>query len=541
MPSDFDMLAQMGPAGAGDEGSYDPRYGQQLQQAMAPQMENFRQLGANLSVANEAAQKPLPPSSATFKNDGTVDLKGVPVQTYEAYQRDRQQLDQIRGSFAQEAERLRQREQQVREQSPWIQLATALAANMAQAKDLPGWVQAAGKTSAQLNPQPDEIRNQRLGVLGSEAQMAEKSAGLNIAQARTLEAAQERKITAAQHMETQRTASVEHALDNLSQSIGKGPGAFDGKAAAMILASAGATSSEIDVKLKQLQTLANNVGQAFQINRDDKLKAQKIADDRDKLMLAQLPALNTKNAEKSDAEKALEITAQSIAKGDLTPIRDISSMRSDQRLRLYARVKELNPDFSTAEMNRKIDTEKAFTTGKEGDALKSFDTFLQHAGEVTDTLKAVQLTNSKLMNKSLNWWRTNMKGTPELARLETSIEPVGKEFEKFLIGGSALYDDDRKQVQKLLNADQPISVVLATVNQMGKTAQDRFAAMNKRYSRVLGHDIENPFSLPAQVGASKIGITLPTGGESTSGPAAGAKDSGGLHNKVTPQKYPWEK
>jgi hypothetical protein len=69
---------------------------------------------------------------------------------------------------------------------------------------------------------------------------------------------------------------------------------------------------------------------------------------------------------------------------------------------------------------------------------------------------------------------------------------------------------------------------------MGKTAKDRFTAMNKRYKSVMGADIEEPFSEEARAAASKIGIPLPSGEQSSvSGPAPGARDSGGLHNKVT--------
>jgi hypothetical protein len=356
-------------------------------------------------------------------------------------------------------------------------------------------------------------------VLGEEAGIAEKQAGLDVGLLRTLQEGQLHQATTANLQEQRRQTNVEHALDNLSQSISKGPGQMDPESAAKVLASAGATSHEIGVKLEQLQTLAGNVGKAFEITRADKETAQKLAADAsersDKRTAALIGQMATVAAQKSEGEKAIEATAQSLANGDLTALRDVSSMRNDARARIYARVKELNPNFSTSEVDRKITTLKSFTDGKDGQAIQSFDTFLQHAGEVTETLKGVEQSNTPAFNKPMNWWKKNMAGSPEYQRLITSIEPVGKEFEKFLLNGAALYQDDRKKIDTLLSGDSSPAQILAALNQMGKTAQDRYGAMNQRYKRVMGSDIENPFSEDAISGAQKIGVKITPGTTTT--------------------------
>ena len=92
----------------------------------------------------------------------------------------RKMLNQILGSFHQEAQRLQAQEQQAQSQ-PWMQLATALSANMAQARDMPGWVQALGRTAAQMNPSVQELQARRMQLMGQEAGIAEKAAGLDLA------------------------------------------------------------------------------------------------------------------------------------------------------------------------------------------------------------------------------------------------------------------------------------------------------------------------------------------------------------------------
>lgn len=202
-PSDFQQLAAMGPAGSGDgtEPSYDPRFGQELQQAMAqtPQMQAFRELGAQSKVNADLMKLPQPAEEMSMKTDPKTGQRNVTVKTTE--QNFQNTMDsatkyhQVLAGFVQQSQqaemRLRMQEEQARNQSPWIQLATALAANMAQAKDLPGWVQAAGRTSAQLNPRPEELAARRMAVIEQGAGMAEKGVALDIAQMRNLSTEQE--------------------------------------------------------------------------------------------------------------------------------------------------------------------------------------------------------------------------------------------------------------------------------------------------------------------------------------------------------------
>src|SRR5208283_3487050 len=98
-------------------------------------------------------------------------------------------------------------------------------------------------------------------------------------------------------------------------------------------------------------------------------------------------AENIKNAEgaagvareqKTDEDKGVEIAAQALANGDLTRLRDISSFRGGERLRIFARAKELNPNFNTGKVDRQIKMLDNYTNGKQGDQLQSFGTFLEH-------------------------------------------------------------------------------------------------------------------------------------------------------------------
>ncbi len=395
------------------------------------------------------------------------------------------------------------------------QLAASFAAN-----DPNPYTRAIGQAAQRLNPPMEQLERERLGML--------ERAGV-YGQAKERTDLERRRFGLEQIRETRlaETAAATQAAKRFGELVDMAQKAelTNVPLASRVLQDIGYPKRQADAQA-ELLVAASKEAQAMKAAAQaatDKRTADTLAErarESDNRLAVMLKSIQTKGAQQADTDKALEAVAQSLAKGDLSAIRDVTSFRGADRMKLYARAKEINPNFTTSELQRKINMEQSFTVGKDSVGIQSFDTFLQHAGEVTETLKGIELTDSRLLNKSLNWWRRNMKGTPELARLETSLEPVGKEFESFLLNQRALYADDRKQVAMLLNSDQPLKVTMAALNQMGKTAKDRYSAMNQRYKRLMGQDIENPFSNEALTGAGKIGLNLGvTGGT----------------------KYPWEK
>jgi hypothetical protein len=234
------------------------------------------------------------------------------------------------------------------------------------------------------------------------------------------------------------------------------------------------------------------------------------------------PAVNVSVAAKKDAtEQAIEAAAQSIASGDLTRLKDISSMRGQDRLLIYNRVKQLNPSFNTSEVDRKIKMLDDFTNGKDGQNLQSFGTFLEHAGEASDVVNQYRASSSPLINKPLNWFKKNASGDPNYIQFVTSLEPVRKEFEGFLLGGKALYGDDRKAAETILSDDSSPAQIQAALKQMGHTVKARYNEANYRYKRVMGTDLQDAVSPEALEGAKKIGVEM-----------GGAKPSGKLWQEV---------
>jgi hypothetical protein len=90
-----------------------------------------------------------------------------------------------------------------------------------------------------------------------------------------------------------------------------------------------------------------------------------------------------KNLDEGDED----IVARALANGDPTSIKDVTSMRSDQRLRVFAKAKQINPSFNTTTAKLKADTLEKYTNGKQADQIQSFGTFLGHAADVVRRCK----------------------------------------------------------------------------------------------------------------------------------------------------------
>jgi len=230
-------------------------------------------------------------------------------------------------------------------------------------------------------------------------------------------------------------------------------------------------------------------------------------------------------SQKGQEEKSVEAAAQALAAGDLTRLKDISSFRGDQRLLIYARAKEINPQFNTAKVDRQIKMLDNYTTGKQGDQLQSFGTFLEHAGALADTMKNLSgTTDVKILNKPINWLRQNVGNDAQYQRVLAALDPVQKEFEAYLLNNRALYTEDRATVDKIVNGDLSPNQLVGALEQMGHTVQARFTEANKRFKNTMGKNIEEvvgPLSDEAVAGAAKIGVKVGIGPNTTQSGAGG--------------------
>jgi hypothetical protein len=239
--------------------------------------------------------------------------------------------------------------------------------------------------------------------------------------------------------------------------------------------------------------------------------AAALSGNREKRAAAAAAAASNK---KSLEENVIDGAAKSIASmdvHDLSPLKDIASLRGDQRLLIYQKAKQINPNFNTAEVQRKVKMLDQFTDGKDGQNLQSFGTFFEHAGNLSQAINDLRnfKGGAELLNKPWNWFE-NHTGDPRVVQFMAAAEPVKKEFESFLLNNRALYESDRKSMDEVLNGDMSPAKLQAALKVMGHTATARYTEMNNRFKNTVGTSIDGaigPMSDESLKSAAKIGVT----------------------------------
>jgi hypothetical protein len=177
-----------------------------------------------------------------------------------------------------------------------------------------------------------------------------------------------------------------------------------------------------------------------------------------------------------------------------------------------AKIKRLDPSLSEADINARVKAVESLgstVNGSYGAQLQSFDTFIQHAGELDTILNTFKTTKSPLLNKSIIWLRKNAAGDPDIQRLLVAIEPVGKEYESFLLNNRALYVEDRAQIKQLLSGEMNVNQLRAATSQMLKTAKDRYIASEAKFKRTVGTGFpDDALSEEAKASARRIGVPI---------------------------------
>jgi hypothetical protein len=219
-------------------------------------------------------------------------------------------------------------------------------------------------------------------------------------------------------------------------------------------------------------------------------------------------ALNKRTQE----EKMVEQIAKDIAPMDvdsLSQLKNITSMRSDQRSLIYARAKELNSHFNTAEVDRRVKMLDNFTNGKDAQNIQSFGTFFEHAGNASQIVNDLRNgATPKIVNVAINKLEKEGWGTTA-TQISAALEPVRKEFEGFLLGGRALYADDRKAAETILSDSSTPAQIQAALKVLAHTASARYNEMNNRFKNTMKVNIDEgagPLAPEAYDAAGHLGI-----------------------------------
>jgi hypothetical protein len=123
-----------------------------------------------------------------------------------------------------------------------------------------------------------------------------------------------------------------------------------------------------------------------------------------------------------------EATAQAIAKGQLPPPTGMALLNPKNQ-RMLGRVMEINPEYDASTVSAKRAAATAFTTGSQGNALRSVSTASAHLDQLGELADAMKNGNTQVINKVANWYATQT-GQPATTNFDAIKNIVGQEVVK---------------------------------------------------------------------------------------------------------------
>ena len=196
----------------------------------------------------------------------------------------------------------------------------------------------------------------------------------------------------------------------------------------------------------------------------------------------------------------------------LSPKTALARIPADVRAAVIQRVKEKYPEWDETTFNAKDKASRDFTTGKQGDMLRSFATAGEHLDQLGNLVTAMSNGNTVLFNRIANTWATQT-GQPAPTNFDAAKDIVAKEVMKAIIAGGGGQAEREELAQQLSNAKSP----------------QQLAGVIKQYRGLMSAQYEN--LMKQRDAAGLPATTLPKYNQSADG-----KSGASTHGYATPQE-----
>lgn len=205
--------------------------------------------------------------------------------------------------------------------------------------------------------------------------------------------------------------------------------------------------------------------------------------------------------------------AKHIADGTMQPL-TAQALRTPAGMRIMARVYEFNPDYDAKTYGAQAKAVKDFSTGKQGNTVRSLNVAMSHLDTLGDLGKALNNGNVKGFNK-LAQSLAEQTGQPAPTNFDAAKKIVADEVVKAIVGsggGVADRDEAAKAFEKANSWAQLGGAITTAKKLMG----GQLEGLRKQYEQSTGRkDFDKQFLTPESESLSPSG-TAPLPGQ---GPA----------------------
>src|ERR1043166_803138 len=211
---------------------------------------------------------------------------------------------------------------------------------------------------------------------------------------------------------------------------------------------------------------------------------------------------------------AMANQVKALAEGRQAPPNGMA-MRSPMGQALLSAVSQYDPTFDATDYAARSKARNAFTSGKEGQMLNSFNTAIGHAGELYDAASKLNNTSFPAVNSGLNWLATQT-GDPRVTAYNQTRDALVGELTKAFRGSSGNKADIEEATKNLSAAGSP-EHKKAAIGQAMKLLASKANSLTDQYQQAFGPNSAPNFLDPhaqaalqhLQQGGVDVGFDLP--------------------------------
>jgi len=159
-------------------------------------------------------------------------------------------------------------------------------------------------------------------------------------------------------------------------------------------------------------------------------------------------------------------------------------MQTPQGQALLAKVLKNNPDYQAEEYGSRVSAYKSFSSGKQGDQVRSFNVGISHLHTAQELADALGNTDTRILNRIANKWAEET-GSEAPTNLDTAKEVIKGEIVKAVSGAGGGVADREKALAGIDKASSPAQLKGA-IETAQKLMGGQLGGLKRQYEQSTG-------------------------------------------------------
>lgn len=210
-----------------------------------------------------------------------------------------------------------------------------------------------------------------------------------------------------------------------------------------------------------------------------------------------------------DGQNGIKVLAQGIADGSF-PAPTGMALSNPRMVRALEMVKQINPNYDFTATTAKKAAATAFTSGNQGNAMRSFAVAGQHLDQLNTLVDALGNGNTNLVNKVAQGY-SSQTGNPAPTNFDAAKDVVSKEVIKAIVGSGGGVAE-REELAKTMSTTRSPAQLKGVINQyrMLMSAQHDALLEQRRAAGLPDSTLPN-YTGASAPSAANYSVTAPNG------------------------------